>query len=119
DFQDRDVQERAVSPLCATVPAVSAWPDALDSACFAADSLEDALASDVAALPSDVLALDADEAASPAAVTAPSRAAIDSALADKACVNSPLIWSIRSPMFADTRAQSDSNKLLLTIAHRP
>src|SRR5699024_702417 len=75
-----------------------------------------ALDSEVAARPSEVLALDADEAALPSAATAASRAAIDSVFAAKACVNRLLIWSIRSPMFADTRAQSDSISVLLTIA---
>src|SRR5699024_7975376 len=96
----------------------SACPEALDSDLSAADSEAAALDSDTAAFPSDVLALDADEAALPSATTAASRAAIDSVFADKACVSSSLTCLIRLPIFASTRAQSDSNKLLLTIAHR-
>src|SRR5699024_3292497 len=97
---------------------VSAWLEALDSACRAADSDVAACDSDCEALPSDALALDADEAALPSATTAASRAAIDSVLADKACVNRSLICVIRAPIFASTRAHSDSKSVLLTIAHR-
>src|SRR5699024_3329532 len=100
------------------VPAVSAWLDALDSDRLAADSEAAALDSDTAALPSDVLALDADVAALDSDCAAASRAAIDSVFAAKACVNRLLIWSIRSPIFADTRAQSDSKSVLLINHHR-
>ena len=100
------------------MPAVSAWLEALDSDRSAADSDVAAFYSDTAAFPSEVLALEADEAELPSATTAASRAAIDSVFADKACVNRLLICVIRAPIFASTRAHSDSKSVLLTIPHR-